>query len=196
MISGLILAAGMSTRMGSPKPLLDWGGESLIAYQVKQLVAGGCDEVVVVLGHAADRVHRTISHLPCRVMLNPRYHVGRSGSLRIGAKAVDREADPILVIGVDQPRPAAFLSRLLKAHHSPAVATRPTVNGSHGHPIVVAGGLRESMMTVPDDQEGIRAILRSENGKIVDLECDDTCLVDINTPSDYEEAKRRLGNSG
>lgn len=181
--------------MGSPKPLLDWGGEPLIAYQVKQLVDAGCDEVVVVVGYAADRVHRRISHMPCRVMLNPRYHGGRSGSLRVGAKAIDREADAILVIGVDQPRPAAFLKRLIGAHKAPALATRPTVDGSHGHPIVVAGSLREAMMTVADDEEGIRAILRSHDGEVRDVEGDDTCLIDVNTPDDYAEAKRRLGIS-
>ncbi|MYK25863.1 MAG: NTP transferase domain-containing protein, partial [Dehalococcoidia bacterium] len=50
MISSILLAAGMSTRMGQPKALLDWGGEPLICYQIRQLQEAGVDEVVVVLG--------------------------------------------------------------------------------------------------------------------------------------------------
>src|SRR5688572_3577180 len=93
VISSIVLAAGQSTRMGQPKALLDWGGEPLIAYQVKQLKEAGVDEVVVVLGYRSDDIHRKIGSLPCRVMLNARYQMGKANSLRIGAKAVDRDAD-------------------------------------------------------------------------------------------------------
>ncbi|MBK7725004.1 MAG: NTP transferase domain-containing protein [Dehalococcoidia bacterium] len=58
MISGIILAAGTSTRMGRPKALLDWGGQPLVCYQVRQLQEAGCDEVIVVLGHKADNISR------------------------------------------------------------------------------------------------------------------------------------------
>ena len=50
MISSILLAAGMSTRMGEPKALLDWGGEPLIRYQIRQIQEAGVDEVALVLG--------------------------------------------------------------------------------------------------------------------------------------------------
>lgn len=182
--------------MGTPKALLDWGGEPLVSYIINQLTEAGCDEVVVVLGHSADLIHRQIRRLPCRVMLNPRYHAGRSGSLRIGAKAVSRDADQILISSVDQPRPAEFLRSILDAHQPSSIATRPSCNGKHGHPLVVSGSLREEMMTVPDSLEGLRSILESRSSKIMDVPTDDICLLDLNTPEDYDEAKRRLGVGG
>lgn len=196
MISGLVLAAGMSTRMGSQKALLDWGGEPLIAYQVKQLREAGCDEVIVVLGHQADRVHRNIRRLPCRVMLNPRYHSGRSGSLRIGAKAVNRDADMIVVVNVDQPCSADRLRALIAAHRPDAAATRPIHDGRHGHPVVVSGRLRPEMLAVTDEQEGLREILGTHAGEVYDIPADDRCLLDVNTPEDYSRARQRLGLNG
>ena len=88
MISSIILAAGLSSRMGSLKSLLDWGGEPLLGYEIKTLKEAGADEVIVVLGYRADDIHRKIAKYDCRVMLNPLFYQGRAGSLRIGAKAV------------------------------------------------------------------------------------------------------------
>src|SRR5437660_3614492 len=101
MISSIVLAAGMSNRMGEPKALLDWGGEELVNWQVRQLKEAGVDEVIVVIGHMADPIRRRMKRADCRVMLNPRYQMGRAGSLRIGAKAVNRDTEAILIINVD-----------------------------------------------------------------------------------------------
>jgi CTP:molybdopterin cytidylyltransferase MocA len=151
MNTGIVLAAGMSTRMGEPKALVRWGDEPLLVYQVQQLLEAGCDEVIVVLGHQADLIHRELRRVKCRVMLNARFHAGRSGSVRIGAKAANRDTESILVIGVDQPRPAAFLKRLLDAHSPDFAATRPVHDGRHGHPVVLSGRLRAELMSVQDD---------------------------------------------
>jgi CTP:molybdopterin cytidylyltransferase MocA len=193
MISSIVLAAGMSTRMGQPKALLDWGGEPLIAYQVKQLREAGVDEVIVVLGHQADAIHRKMKGLACRVMLNPRYHAGRAGSLRIGAKAVNRDAEAIVVMSVDQPRPAGLLRQLIQAHTAAAAATRPAFGGAHGHPVIVAGRLRSEMMGAREETEGLAGVLRAHAAELRDVPCDDLCQLDINTPEDYEAARRRFG---
>jgi molybdenum cofactor cytidylyltransferase len=193
VISSIVLAAGFSSRMGQPKALLDWGGEPLIAYQVKQLREAGADEVIVVLGHQADQIHRKIGKLPCRVMLNPRYQIGRAGSLRIGAKAVSRDADAIIVINVDQPRPADFLRQLIAAHDQARAATRPTADGHRGHPVIVSGALRTEMMEASDEQGGLHGVLDAHRGEIADVEADSLCHVDFNTPEEFEAARRRFG---
>jgi len=195
MISSIILAAGASTRMGTPKALLDWGGEPLLCYEIRQLQQAGVDEVIVVLGHRSDEIRRTLAKVDCRVMNNPHFHAGRVRSLHIGAKAVNRDADAILVQNVDQPRPAAFLRALIQAHHDGAAATRPVVSGRHGHPVVVAGGLRSELMAATDEAEGIRGVLRAHAGAIVDVPCDDLCEVDLNTPDDYRMALKRFALS-
>jgi len=193
MISSIVLSAGMSTRMGEPKALLDWGGEPLLSYQIKQLKEAGVDEVIVVLGHVADDIHRKIGKLPCRVMLNPRFQMGRAGSLRIGAKAVNRDAEAIVIISVDQPRPASFIGELLRAHTPMSAATRPSHGGHTGHPVVVAGRLREEMMNATDETDGLKGILRAHQAELAEMETDDLCHLDVNTPEEFAAAKARFG---
>lgn len=193
MISGIVLAAGMSTRMGQPKALLDWDGEPLIAFQVKQLLDAGCDEVIAVLGYRSDDIHRAIKRLPCRVMLNPRYQMGRAGSLRIGAKAANRDADRIVVLNVDQPRPATLIRTLLEAHDPASAATRPGHAGRRGHPVVVSGWLRPELLDATESDEGLRGILRRHEDQVRIVETGEACLLDLNTPDDYEAARRAFG---
>lgn len=193
MISSIILAAGLSSRMGDLKPLLDWGGEPLLSYEIRQLKEAGVDEVVVVLGYRADDVHRKIGHLDCRVMLNPLFYQGRAGSIRIGAKAVNRDASAIVLQNVDQPRSAEFLRNLIAAHKDSSAATLPISGGKHGHPVVVSGRLREEMMAASDEQRGLDGILKSHAGEIAETEMDDSSFIDVNTPEEFEAAKRRFG---
>jgi molybdenum cofactor cytidylyltransferase len=193
MNSSIILAAGMSTRMGQPKALLEWGGQPLLAYQVEQLREAGCDEVIVVLGYRSDEIHRQVKRSNCRVMLNPKYQMGRAGSLRIGAKAVNRDADTIVIVNVDQPRPAALIRGLLDAHDSASAFTRPNHAGHSGHPIVVSGWLRPELLDANEEDEGLRGILRRHRDQLREIEADASCLLDLNTPEEYDEARRSLG---
>ena len=188
MISSILLAAGMSTRMGEPKPLLAWGNEPLIRYQIRQLLEGGVDEVVVVLGHRGDDVHRKLRGLAYRAVLNPTYQLGRAGSLRAGAKAVDQDATAIVILNVDQPRPASLVRTLIEAHTAEAVATRPEHEGRHGHPVVVSSRLRPELLEAADDHDGLRGILAARSDEIVDVPSDESCLLDLNTREEYEAA--------
>ena len=196
MISSIVLAAGLSSRMGEPKALLDWGGEELVNWQVRQLKEAGVDEVIVVIGHMADPIRRRMKRADCRVMLNPRYQMGRAGSLRIGAKAVNRDTEAILIINVDQPRPAAMLKDLLAAHQATSLVTRPAFDGRHGHPIVVAGRLREELLTAADENRGLDGILKAHSAEITDVAGDASCEVEFNTPDEYQAARRFFGVAG
>lgn len=196
MISGILLAAGMSTRMGEPKALLDWGGEPLVCYQVRQMQEAGCDEVIVVLGHKADDISRQMKTLRCRTMLNPRYQHGRAGSLRIGAKAANRDADLILIADIDAPRPAEFLRKLIEGHKPENAVTRPVHNGTRGHPIVVAGRLREELMAATDEAEGLHGVLRAHAAESGEVDAGDLLDLGFNTPEEYREARRRYGLEG
>jgi CTP:molybdopterin cytidylyltransferase MocA len=193
VISGILLAAGMSQRMGTTKALLDWDGEPLVCYQVRQMQEAGCDEVIVVLGHKADDVSRQMRAERCRTMLNPRYQHGRAGSLRIGAKAVNRDADAILIADVDAPRPATFLRTLIEAHRPESAVTRPIHAGHHGHPIVVSGRLREELMAASEESEGLHAVLRAHSSEVADVDAGDLLDVGFNTPEEYRAARRRFG---
>lgn len=188
MIAGILLAAGMSTRMGEPKALLDWGGEPLVRYQVRQLREAGADEVVVVLGHRGDDVHREMRGLDCRTVLNATYQLGRAGSLRAGAKAVSREAETIVVLNVDQPRAAALIRAVIEARTPEAAAARPAHGGRHGHPVALAGRLRGELLEASDEDGGLRGVLAAHADAIVDAPAGEECLLDLNTRAEYEAA--------
>ncbi|GIW19221.1 MAG: hypothetical protein KatS3mg064_2378 [Tepidiforma sp.] len=192
MNSAIILAAGISQRMGTLKPLLDWGGQPLIRYELEQLWEAGADEVIVVLGYRADDVSRQLRGIPCRIMFNPRFQLGRAGSLRIGAKAANRDADRILIEDVDQPRPAAFLRALYEGHPADADYTVPVHAGKHGHPVVVAGRLREELMHADDATEGLRGILRAHESLHAEVDAGDLLDLTFNTPEEYQAARDRF----
>lgn len=176
--------------MGKPKALLDWAGQPLVCYQVEQLRKAGVDEVIVVLGYRADDIHRKMHDARCRVMLNPRFFAGRAGSLRIGAKAVSRDADAIVIVNVDQPRTAEFFRGLIEAHQAGAAGTRPTHGGRHGHPVIVAGNLRTELMEASDESGGLKGVLEAHQGELADWPSSAECELDLNTPDEYDDARR------
>jgi molybdenum cofactor cytidylyltransferase len=194
-IAAIVLAAGLSTRMGTPKPLLPWDGRTLVEYQVAQLVAAEISQVIVVTGHAADEVERVLAGSSARVVRNPQYREGRAGSVRVGAAAVREPVTAVLTLNVDQPRPAELIRAIVLAHLSgDAAITVPVWAGRRGHPAVFAGALLPELRAVTEDGEGLRAVRRAHAAetRAVDLG-DPRVLVDINTPESYREARRLFG---
>lgn len=193
MISSILLAAGMSTRMGEPKALLDWHGQTLLSYQIAQLREAGADEVIVVIGYRADDVFRALRGANARFMINALYAHGRAGSLRIGAKAVNRDADAIVLLNVDQPRPAEFLRTLIAEHKPGIAATRPSHGGHHGHPVIVSGALRGELMEATDETRGLAGVLAAHPGELAEYEAGPLCHLDLNTPEEYRAALASAG---
>ncbi len=200
MTSAILLAAGESTRMSVPKALLPWGDTTLIEYQVRQLRAAGIDDIVVVLGHAADEIR---AHIPpsrgsgsdLRTVVNLHFKEGRATSLRAGALALSDDAGPTVVLNVDQPRPSELLSRLIEAHTaSDASISRPVFGNRHGHPIVLAGSLLNELRSVEENSQGLLGVVNAHRDEMQDVDLEDErVLVDFNTLEEYEKALARFG---
>ena len=180
--------------MGRPKALLPWGETTLIGYQVGELVAAGVDEVLVVLGHAADEI-RPYVPTGTRIVVNEVYRNGRASSLRAGARGLAEDADPILVLNVDQPRPRQVLIALLSAHLAgEAILTLPLVEGKRGHPPVLAGSLLAELRAATEEDQGLRGIIAAHRREIHEALFDSPIfLLDVNTPGQYQRA---LADSG
>lgn len=180
--------------MGRPKPLLEWGGVPLVRYQVEQLRTAGAQEIVVVVGHRAEEVVAALAGTPCRTVLNPRYREGRATSLAAGARAL-WAAEAVVVLNVDQPRPASLLRRLLeeqRAWGAPVVV--PLFGGRRGHPLVLAGWLLPELRQVRDESQGLRAVLLRHAGQVRELPLGDPrVLLGFNTPAEYQRARRGAG---
>ncbi|MBI4300009.1 MAG: nucleotidyltransferase family protein [Chloroflexi bacterium] len=190
-ISCILLAAGESTRMGSPKPLLPWPGGNLIQYHLRELTAAGADQIVVVLGHEAERVLPYVKGEGIRAAVNERYKEGRATSLRAGASAISNAPYTILVLSVDQPRPRAIIEAVLRAHQAgDALITIPTYCGRRGHPPAFDGSLLSELASVTDETLGLRAVMQRHAPDIREVAVGSPfVLLDINTPQDYERAR-------
>ncbi|MBE3595667.1 MAG: nucleotidyltransferase family protein [Hydrogenibacillus sp.] len=196
-IGGVILAAGLSSRMGRPKQWLPLGGKPLFRHSVEAAVHAGLDPVILVAGGDAERMIRAVADLPVEVIDNPDFRQGMSTSLKRGIRAVQGRADACLILLADQP----FVSRSLidalrdayqahRAHGTKIV--RPVFQGIPGHPVLVDASLFPYYETLEGDVGG-KAILERFREAMVLLPWDDRRAgVDVDTPEDYRSVRRWL----
>jgi molybdenum cofactor cytidylyltransferase len=190
-VFALLLAAGESARIGRPKALLPWQGKTLLEFQVEQLLAGGVERVILVLGHEAARIRNVASSLPhTTIVINQHYTTGKTSSIRAGMGAVPAEADAVLVLSVDQPRPATLIREICTTHETrDPLITVPAYGGRHGHPTIFARPLFPEMRAITEEEQGLRAVRHRHRAETSVLEtATATPLIDINTPEDYQAA--------
>lgn len=191
-LAAILLAAGESTRMGRPKPLLPWGDGTLVEWQVEQMIAAGATEVVVVLGHEAAAVGRRLADAAARWVVNPAYREGRASSLRCGAAAVTAPVEAVVILGVDQPRPAWLTRLLIERWRLPggAAIVQPRLGEHKSHPVLVDGPLLAELAAVREEDLGLRAVLERHAGATAIVAVERPELdVDLNTPAEYEAAR-------
>ncbi|MFL5798104.1 MAG: NTP transferase domain-containing protein [Actinomycetota bacterium] len=201
MIAAIVLAAGRATRFGSPKQLAEVGGRTLVQHAVDAAADAGVDVVVVVLGHAADRVERELS-LPrnARVVLNPAFAEGQSTSLRAGIGGLPPEAGAAVILLADQPGITALDVQAVIATHTATGAriVRARYRGIPGHPVLIAKELFPEVEGTTGDA-GARDVLRDHADEIVEVDIDRDPPPDVDTPDDLMVARRdvsRPDNSG
>ncbi len=188
-VAAILLAAGESRRMGSPKPLLAWQGATLIEYQIAQLREAGVDDVIAVLGHRSEDILPLVAAAGARGIINENYREGRASSLRTGAHAAEG-AQTVVIISVDQPRPAAVTRRLL-ARQTTGI-TVPSHDGRRGHPVILDGVLLPELREVDEETQGLRAVLARHAPDLHEIPFDSAAvLLDLNTPEDYRRATAR-----
>jgi CTP:molybdopterin cytidylyltransferase MocA len=190
-LGGLILAAGASVRMGSPKALLRWGDSTLLDQAIEQARAVGVDEIVVVLGPATQHVAPRLAP-PVRVAFNPDPETGRSASIRLGCAELPTELDAILIQSVDQPASAEVLAVLFAAITPGVDVAVPTFEGRRGHPICLAGHLLPELHAVTEEAEGLRSIVRRHAAQLAEVPVTAESVVwNLNDPAAYAAALLR-----
>ena len=159
-VAGIILAAGMSTRMGQLKQLLPLGGRAAIEW-IAEVVGRRLDEVVVVLGHRAEEIAPVLAAYPVRWVVNNDYQTGMLSSVQCGLRAVDRAADYLICLG-DQPRlSGAVVEQVLQARKQiGAGIIMPTANGKRGHPVLIRNAYRAEILGIAAG----RGIKRGDSG--------------------------------
>jgi molybdenum cofactor cytidylyltransferase len=196
-IAGVVLAAGRSVRMGSPKALLDFRGQPFVVRILEAFEALDLKARVVVVGPDASRIRPVLAGHDCLVVENPDVEGGPIASLRcaLAALASARPA-AILVWPIDLPHVRiATVERLIEAYRrSPAPAVVPVFGNRRGHPVIwdaaVFGELESGEAAT---RAGARAVLHAHAAEVVSVVVEDPAVCDdLNTPEDYERLIRTL----
>ncbi len=190
-VAAVVLAAGGSRRFGQPKQLLDWGGQPMIAHVVDRVLESrgpeaGVDEVVVVVGYAADAVREAVRDRPVKIVVNPDWEQGQSTSVQAGLKALGPEMGAALFVLADQPGlTPPIVNRILQRYRETlAPIVLPTYKSQRGNPVLFDRSLFDELMAIEGDQGG-RSLIAQHPVEQVDVD-DAAVLQDIDTVADYE----------
>jgi molybdenum cofactor cytidylyltransferase len=194
-LAGIVLAAGESRRMGQPKQLLPFGERTILERVVDTLLAAGVGEVVVVLGHLAERVRAVLGDRPVRAVINESYRQGMLSSVKCGVGAVGTEYDAILIALGDQPHiECAVVSEVMHAYRAGnAGIVIPRYGEKKGHPIIISlQKYREAIVNLPEDV-GLNALMQehADDVRLLDVATEDI-IRDIDVPDDYTRELARF----
>lgn len=188
----VILAAGSSSRMGTPKQLLEIEGRPLIVRAVEAALASPAWPIVVVLGAHAEKIRPALARLPVLIAENPAWSEGMAASIRTGITTLgqfSRALDGALLALCDQPAFSAdVIAQLVAAQANSGrsiVAAR--YSGRNGAPALF---LREHFPTLASltGEEGARALLNGDPAGVAPVELPELA-VDLDTPEDFARAK-------
>jgi molybdenum cofactor cytidylyltransferase len=184
-IGAIVLAAGLSSRMGRNKLLADIVGKPLLRRVVEAASASSVDPIIVVSGNAADETAAALAGLQVRVVDNPDYRSGLSTSLKCGLRALPDDCDGAMVLLGDMPAITASLIDKLVAAFDPAESRAicvATYRGKRGNPVLWARQFFPDMLQLEGDV-GAKHLIAANGEVVCEVEAaDDAPLIDIDTP--------------
>jgi molybdenum cofactor cytidylyltransferase len=186
-IAAILLAAGRSSRMGQPKQLLSWGSQTVVESCVNNLREGGVDRIVVVLGHSADEVRGVLAASKVFFAVNEQAESEMGVSISTGTRLLGDSPEAILIALGDQPAIGAETIAALIDYwrRNRPMAVIPEHSGRGGHPVLLDGSLRSSLLGLDPDQ-GLRGLLHSLGSEIRRVDFGSPFIArDIDTWQDY-----------
>ncbi len=192
MISAIVLAAGLSSRMGALKQLLPFGNHTVVEQVVSVLRSCTVDEIVVVLGHRHAEIADVLYKWDVRATVNPRYTEGLFSSIQHGWAVVDPHADSVMHVLGDQPQlEASVVVALLAAQRADSAGIWiPQFGGRRGHPILLEARYREKILALGKNAT-MRDILRAHAAEVRTVGVQtDSILRDMDTWIEYEREIR------
>jgi molybdenum cofactor cytidylyltransferase len=191
MISAILLAAGESKRMGRPKQMLEWQGKTILLHVLKNLINSDVDEILLVLGHEAEQIRRSLPEFPIKIVINPNYERGMASSLRQGLLVMDPRSEAFLVLLADQPGIGPeIINRVIRDFQQADPKRgicRPVYRGLQGHPVLIGIKYLQEALQLQGDV-GARQILINHPDDILEIEVDkDVVLMDMDTPEEYRK---------
>jgi molybdenum cofactor cytidylyltransferase len=194
-ITGIILAAGASKRMGSPKALLDFHGTTFIRTVIEAHRQAGLQNIIVVLGADRDAIIKEMKSLDVTIVLNDNYESGQLSSIQKGVeRAAADHATAVFVHPVDHPLIATGTVRsMLDSYRAtPFPIVIPTFQEKRGHPVMFSSLLFHELLNAPPDV-GARFVVWNHSAEILEIATDDPGILEnIDTPESYENLRTHL----
>ena len=188
--AGIILAAGASTRFGSPKQLLDWKGKPFVRQVAETALQAGLWPVVVVTGSHAAEIESALIGLPVNVVYNAEYQQGQSTSIRAGVNALPHNTGASVFLLADQPQiPVDVIRALIESHsHGMQAILAPLVlEERRANPVLMDRVTFPDLLKLTGDVGG-RAIFDKHRVEYLPWH-DDILLFDVDKPEDYQRLK-------
>ena len=197
MIVGILLSAGESRRMGTPKQLLPWGKTTVLQRVIDSASASRLERVLLILGYRADEMANRITvSSKTSILVNRNFRDGMSSSVRCGIQNAPSDAEAFMLLLGDQPLVDAHtIDRLIDSYRMVGQGiVIPVYGGRRGHPVIFDSRYRTELLSISD--QGAREVVNRHAGDIFEVRMDSpNILADMDTPQDYQEAKRKLENN-
>lgn len=193
MIAGVILAAGASSRMGSPKALLEYRGETFVGRLVR-ILSEICNPVIVVLGYHADSIRPRIDKT-ARAVVNPAPERGQLSSLQTALAELPESAEGFMFVPVDcpaaEPETVRWVAEVFRGRDPKIHFVVPQYRGKHGHPVCASREIATEILALPSTAQA---------RDVVHRHVPDTLYIDVNDPGiltdvDDPDRYRRLAES-
>lgn len=190
MVSGIILAAGESTRMGSPKALLKIGEKSFAQQIVDTLIASRVLDIVIVLGADAEFIQNQLNWFDGKTVINEEWEKGQLSSVLAGLRALElQDLHGVLVWPVDRPLVSwhvtvGMLHQFWTKHKQIVV---PVHKGKRGHPVLFGRDLFHDLKRAPMEV-GARRVLQDHPDDVLEYQTDEEgVVINIDSPEDYQK---------
>ncbi|HEY9695518.1 MAG TPA: nucleotidyltransferase family protein [Oculatellaceae cyanobacterium] len=186
----VILAAGASTRMGTPKQLLPYRGQTLIEYIVEQAIASICDPIIVVLGANAEHIQPKLTSFNIQTIKNCSFAEGMSNSIRTGIEVLTAENSylkGVVLMVCDQPFVSTQLINQLVENYRKdnSLIVASEYNGVLGVPCLFERTLFSHLMALSGDA-GARKLIKGFAQDTIGVPAPEVAF-DLDTPADYEQ---------
>jgi nicotine blue oxidoreductase len=184
-VAGLVLAAGGGRRYGGPKALVRHDGSLLVERAVSTVRDGGCSQIVVVLGAAADEVRSTAQLGDVTIVENEGWKSGMGSSLKVGLEALgEADVDSVVVLLVDTPGVTAEAVRRVTAKSARDSLATATYGTRRGHPVLLGRDHWAGVAILATGDIGARAYLSARSASVRLVPCDD---ISDDTDMDFPE---------
>lgn len=170
------------------KQLLEFKGRSFIEACIENLLQAGIEDLIVVLGHEADRItnHLLQKSYPIKIVVNEDYRLGMTTSVQKGLLHIDPSSSAFLIALVDQPQIGAEVVELLLESSGQNLIVQPRFDGKAGHPVIFSSLLKNEILLL-SPTEGLNLISRRYRERILFVDVDSvSVLEDIDTPEEYK----------